>query len=108
MNSNFSYIADSHERIPNTRYDNYEGIDYSPLIICLCKIFEIETNLSLVHWFRRSLNIEMPEYYKKHKEDEKEYKITPSATVIRDPRPIDFNKGYGTKWIAPGIEESEL
>ncbi len=89
-------------------YETDEGIDYSPLIISLCKIFEIETNLSLVHWFRKSLNIEMPTYFKKHKEDNQDYKITPSASVINNPRPIDFNKGYGKKWIAPGIGESEL
>ena len=58
--------------------------------------------------FRRGLNIEMPTYFKKHKEDNNEYKITPSASVINNPRPIDFNKGYRTKWIAPGIGESEL
>jgi hypothetical protein len=104
----FQHIANRETRMRNNRFDNDEGIDYSPLIISLCKIFEIETNLSLVHWFRKSLNIEMPTYFKKHKEDKSEYKITPSASVINNPRPIDFNKGYGTKWIAPGIGESEL
>ncbi|MCX7878518.1 MAG: hypothetical protein N2510_07760, partial [Ignavibacteria bacterium] len=56
-------------------------IEYSPLIICLCKIFEIEANLSLVHWFRKILGIEMPTYFKKHKEGIGEYKITPSIKV---------------------------
>lgn len=92
----------------NHRMEFDEGIDYSPLIISLCKIFEIETNLSFVHWCRKYLNIEMPKYFKKHKEDANEYKITPSPAVISNPRPIDFNKGYGKKWIAPGIGESEL
>jgi len=104
----FQNIANGETRMRNNRFDNDEGIDYSPLILSLCKIFEIETNLSLVHWFRKSLNIEMPTYFKKHKEDNIEYKITPSASVINNPRPIDFNKGYGTKWVAPGIGESEL
>jgi hypothetical protein len=104
----FQNMANREKRMLSNRYDNHEGIDYSPLIISLCKIFEIEANLSLVHWFRKSLNIEMPTYFKKHKEDKNEYKITPSASVINSPRPIDFNKGYGTKWIAPGIGESEL
>lgn len=90
------------------RYDIDEGLDYSPLILSLCKIFEIETNLSLVHWFRKSLNIEMPLYFKKHKEDNQDYKITPSTSMVENPRPIDFNKGYGKKWLAPGIGESEL
>lgn len=104
----FQHIANRETRMRQNRFDNEESIDYSPLIISLCKIFEIETNLSLVHWFRKTLNIEMPTYFKKHKEDNSEYKITPSASVINNPRPIDFNKGYGTKWIAPGIGESEL
>ncbi|HRI83880.1 MAG TPA: hypothetical protein PK536_00380 [Ignavibacteria bacterium] len=104
----FQHIANRETRMRHNRFDNDESIDYSPLIISLCKIFEIETNLSLVHWFRKTLNIEMPTYFKKHKEDNSEYKITPSASVINNPRPIDFNKGYGTKWIAPGIGESEL
>jgi quinol monooxygenase YgiN len=104
----FQHIANREKRMLHNRFENDEIIDYSPLIISLCKIFEIETNLSLVHWFRKTLNIEMPTYFKKHKEDNREYKITPSESVIHNPRPIDFNKGYGTKWIAPGIGESEL
>lgn len=105
---NFQIKANSESRMLNVRLDNEEGIDYSPLIVSLCKIFEIETNLSLVHWIRNSLNIEMPTYFKKRKEVESEYIITPSESVINNPRPIDFNKGYGKKWIAPGIGESEL
>lgn len=105
---NLQYTTNREIRLRNNRFDYDEGIDYSPLIISLCKIFEIETNLSLVHWFRKSLNIEMPTYFKKHKEGEIKYNITPSASIINNPRPIDFNKGYGTKWVAPGIGESEL
>lgn len=104
----FQYMANKEVRIRHNRFDIDEGIDYSPLIISLCKIFEIEINLSIVHWFRKILNIEMPTYFKKHKQDNMEYKITPSSSVINNPRPVDFNKGYGTKWIAPGIGESEL
>jgi hypothetical protein len=90
------------------RLDIEESIDYSPLIISLCKVFEIEINLSLVHWVREFLNIEMPTYFKKHKQDNNDYKLTPSSSLVNNPRPIDFNKGYGIKWIAPGIGESEL
>ena len=84
------------------------GIDYSPLIICLCKVFEIETNLSLVHWYRKILNIEMPTYFKKHKDDDTEYTITPLESITEHPEPIDFNLGFGSKWLAPGIGKSEL
>ena len=92
----------------NHQHDFDDGLDYSPLVISLCKIFEIEINLSLVHWFRKYLNIEMPTYFKKHKQDDLEYKLTPSSYLVNNPRPIDFNKGHGNKWIAPGIGESEL
>lgn len=92
----------------NLRIGHNEEVDYSPLIISLSKIFEIETNLSIVHWFRKYLNIEMPKYFKIHKEDSLEYKLTPSLALVANPRPVDFNKGYGNKWIAPGIGESEL
>jgi len=111
LNSELQHFQDEanrETRMRHNRFNNDEGIDYSPLIISLCKIFEIETNLSLVHWFRKTLDIEMPTYFKKHKEDNGEYMITPSPRVINNPRPIDFNKGYMAKWIAPGIGESEL
>ena len=37
----------------NNRFDNDEGIDYSPeTIISLCKIFEIKLTFILVHWFQ--------------------------------------------------------
>ncbi len=87
--------------------DNFE-IDYTPIAFCLCKIFEIETNLSLVQWIRKELDIEMPLYFKKHKKDNKSYTVTPSAKIISNPKPIDFNQGRNQKWIAPGIGQSEL
>jgi hypothetical protein len=72
----------------------------------LCKVFEIEINLSVVQWIRNQLNIEMPEYFKKYKPDRNSYTITPSQ--IPNARPIDFNKSRQKKWLAPGIGESEL
>lgn len=104
----FRNIANRGSRMRENKFDDYDEIDYFPLVLSLCKIFEIETNLSLVHWFRKSLKIEMPTYFKKHKIDNIEYKITPSERVINNPRPIDFNNGYGSKWIAPGLGESLL
>lgn len=87
----------------------YEGtFDYSFLIIGLCKIFEIEISLSIVHWIRNKLNIEMPEYFKKLKKDNNRYMLTPAPYLVQNPRPIDFNKGNRDKWITPGIGESEL
>lgn len=82
--------------------------DFSPLILSLSKIFEIEVNLSLVHWIRSTLQIEMPQYYRKRKPALGDYFITPDNLTIPHARPIDFNKGRDDKWIAPGIGESEL
>lgn len=93
----------------NTNPNEFEGmLDYSPLIMSLGKIFEIEVNLSVVHWIRNLLNIEMPEYYKKHKNDKGDYKLIPSESIIYKPRPVDFNMGTQLDWHAPGLGESEL
>lgn len=89
-------------------FSNLLEIDYSPLIMSLCKIFEIEVNLSIVHWFRNHLNIEMPQYFKKYKNDSKAYTIMPESEFIRDPHPVNFNKGLRGKWIAPGLGESQI
>jgi hypothetical protein len=88
---------------------NNHDVDYYPLIGSLCKIFEIEVNLSLVQWFRRALEIEMPRYYKKYYHDKsKSYTVTPIIKGSENPRPIDLNRGQGEIWFAPGIGESEL
>ncbi len=89
--------------------DSFMGeIDYSPLVISLSKIFEIETNLSIVQWIRKYLNIEMPLYFNKRKVGSGNYSLTPSNELIPNAHPVDFNKGFGEKWNAPGIGESEL
>ena len=86
-----------------------EELDYSPLVISVGKVFEIETNLSIVQWIRKYLNIEMPAYFNQYKDDKiNDYILTPSQNIVVSPRPIDFNMGKGKKWRAPGIGESEL
>ena len=85
--------------------NNYNEVDYSPLIISLGKIFEIEVNLSIVHWIRQELGIELPDYYKKRKDVDKDYIVVPN---FPNSRSIDFNNGNGTKWFPPGIGQSEL
>lgn len=107
--NHFQHKAEmEHRQYRNHRFSDSNELDYSTLILSLCKIFEIETNLSLVHWVRNNLKIEMPKYFKKHKDDTLTYTITPTEHIIANGRPIDFNKGYREKWIAPGIGESEL
>lgn len=83
-------------------------MDYSILALGFSKIFEIEINLSVIQWIRKHLNIEMPEYYKKYKPEFGNALITPDDTFVPNPTPVDFNRHKGTKWIPPGIGQSEL
>ena len=83
-------------------------LDFSPLVLGISKIFEIETNLSIVHWVRKHLNIEMPDYYKKFKPNCHSSFIIPDKTIVPNPKPIDSNMHKGTKWLAPGLGQSEL
>ena len=100
----------------NTVFPNFKRLiqdkdlplDFSPLISSLCKIFEIEINLSIVHWIRASLNIEMPTYFRKVKPGDGMFSMLPSSKLISNPKPIDFNCGRLDKWKAPGMGESEL
>lgn len=87
---------------------NKDTLDFSPLVLGLSKIFEIEINLSVVHWVRKHLNIEMPDYYKKFKPDFIKAVIAPDSTIVPNPKGIDFNMHKGAKWIPPGIGQSEL
>src|SRR5690606_32355093 len=90
------------------RRDSGQKFDYSILVIPLGKIFEIETNLSVTQWIRNYLNIEMPKYFNRRKEDFHDYSLLPTLDEIPNPRAIDFNRGRGKKWIPPGLGESEL
>jgi hypothetical protein len=87
----------------NEDYVN-KGFDYSPLIISLTKLFEIEINLSIVHWIRKYLRIHLPEYFNKHEPGlEAKFKLSMNQESV-----IDFNKGYNLKWLPPGLGQSEL
>lgn len=46
--------------------ENNVQIDYSPFVISLTKLFELEINLSIVQLIRYMNNIEMPAYYNRH------------------------------------------
>lgn len=80
-------------------------IDYTPLVICLAKIIEIETNSSIVQWIREGLEIEMPEFFKKYKPD-----ISPDLTSIKPSqeisgfktRTVNFNSKLNDQWSPPG------
>lgn len=87
---------------------NREILDFSPLVLGLSKIFEIETNLSVVHWVRKHLSIKMPDYYKKFSPECADATVIPDTTLVTNPKAIDFNMRKGVKWQAPGIGQSEL
>ena len=88
--------------------EGHKILDFSPLVLGFSKIFEIEINLSIVHWIRKHLNIEMPDYYKKFKPSCETAFIVPDKIIVTNPKPIDFNMHKGAKWLAPGLGQSEL
>ena len=92
-----------------THFKNIGIIDFSMFLLPLCKIFEIEINLSVVQWIRNELEIEMPQYYNLYKDTNPHvYKIVPSSDIIHNPKLIDFNKKINGKWTAPPLGQSEL
>jgi hypothetical protein len=78
--------------------------DHTPSIICLSKVFEKEINLSMVHWIRRNLGIDLPNYFNKYQKG-KTAKMKPN---FPDAYNIDFNQKRNGNWVAPGIGQSRL
>ena len=39
------------------------GLDYTPAVMCFAKVFEREINLSVVHWVRKQLRINLPAFF---------------------------------------------
>lgn len=77
-------------------------VDYTPGVICLAKVFEREINLSIVHWIRKSLGVELPTYFNKYQE-----RLAAIYQLQREH--INFNKQkgrFGDKWLPPGIGQS--
>lgn len=87
-----------------------EIYDYTSVGICLTKLFEKEVNLSLVHWIRKNLGIQLPTFYNRFDNRTRNASYVPINVGLPNPRPINFNKRkYNTNtWIAPGIGESKL
>lgn len=84
-------------------------LDYSPLVICLAKIFETEIGLSVIHWCREYKGIEMPEYFNKRKRKIGDVNVIPDTEFVPgEPRPIDLNAGNGNKWKSPEIGSALL
>lgn len=87
-----------------------QNYDYASVGICLAKVFELELNLSVVHWMRRALGIPMPTYFNKHDAARDAVTYTPANLGLQKPFPINFNKRHQptSNWIAPGIGQSLL
>jgi hypothetical protein len=93
-------------RNPNNIFgENINEIDYTPGIICFSKVYERETNLSIIQWIRSKLGIEMPDYYNQYKKNFTP-KYPPSFYI--DGKPVDFNSKRKGLWSPPGIGQSEI
>jgi hypothetical protein len=82
-------------------HDDDELIDYSPLMISLTKIIELEINMSVVHVLRILKGVEVPKYFNA-------YQPNVEATYQTKYRTIDFNRPDRTRTqlILPGMGES--
>lgn len=89
--------------LSNLTASEKSNYDYSPAIICLTKVFEREVNLSVVHWARNELGIELPQYFNKHQPSVNAKLLTgPSGEFV------DFNMKSRKSWLPPGIGQSEI
>ena len=78
-------------------------IDYTPVAICLAKVFEREINLSVVHWIRQHLGVDLPDYFNRYQNSVNAMFCPPKG------RRIDFNRsGQQGKWNPPAIGESQI
>ena len=74
-------------------------IDYTPVTLCLAKVFEREINLSVGHWLRQDLGIKLPRYFNK-------YQPATKAILQATEGAIDFNRRKDNKWEPPPIGAS--
>lgn len=81
-----------------------EEFDFTASSICFSKVFEKEINLSQVHWIRKKLGVDLPEYYNSYQPKQ----IARLIPKIDNPREIDFNRASKGRWLPPGIGESRL
>ena len=72
------------------------GLDYTPAVMCLAKVFEREINLSVVHWVRKELNIDLPAFFDRFQPNQ-EAKL----------EGVNFNNGEAGSWQAPMLGQSK-
>ena len=107
LESESKQILETAKRVHNLFFEDPALLhDFTPLVICLAKLFEREINLSVVHWIRKELGIELPRFFDKP-QPQVLAKLLPD---VPNPRDIDFNRAgaAGTRWIAPSLGESEI
>jgi len=81
-----------------------DDVEFSCVVTSLAKAFETEINLSIVHWIRERLGIELPQYFNIYQNDINAL-VIPN---IPNPREINFNMNSNQKWRPPGLGESHL
>jgi hypothetical protein len=98
-------VTDFLSHMVNEDRETLRHFDFTPGLICLTKVFEMEINLSVVHWLRKKHGVQLPQYFNR---------VQPGLTVklstsSENGKSIDFNarKGsYGERWLPPGIGQS--
>ena len=120
LNSPPHFIVNTNDLEPNSKvylqtgnllYQYYEQnkssfskLDYSPMILFIGKLFELEINLSIVQWIRENqFEIPMPDYFNEWCSDI----ATDALYKLSYKREIDFNENRYEKWIAPSSGDSE-
>lgn len=78
------------------------GLDMTPALVCLAKVFEREANLSVVHWARKELGVDLPAYYNKVQPHLRA--IFPTSNGFS----VDLNKKKSGQWLPPGIGQSKI
>jgi hypothetical protein len=107
LESESKQILETAKRVHSLFFDYPAQLnDFTPLVICLAKLFEREVNLSVVHWIRRELGIELPRFFDKPQP----HFLARLLPDVPNPREIDFNRAgaAGTRWIAPSLGESGI
>ena len=74
-------------------------VDYTPGVICLAKVFEKEVNLSVVHWIREQLGVNLPECF-----NQRDPEVPKGGATFDN---VDFNKARDNRtWLPPTMGSS--
>ncbi|MCE2434667.1 MAG: leucine-rich repeat domain-containing protein [Candidatus Latescibacteria bacterium] len=79
-------------------HPDFAPLDYTPGVICLAKIFEREVNLSVIHWIRQQLEVDLPAYFDRFQKNLEKAEFDN----------INFNaQGNHNAWRPPMLGQSE-